>query len=455
MSNGGRGGFPCSDAGACPPDHTCGSNGLCHRGPRPADGGGAGDADGPRADAPDGARADAADGPRTDAPDGPRADAPDGAGADAPRPDGPVCETGLSCTPTNACHVGFTACGDGGATICTDTGNPQSDGTECGTNMVCSNGQCSSCAADTPCDRPGQPCKLGTTVCSTGTPMCVEAGNVAAGMPCGTGMVCAAGACVACSNGGSCTPTNACHTGTLNCAGGTPVCTDSGASVTDGTGCGTDKVCRQGACNDCRVGQSCAVTGQPCRTGTTSCNTGQAICVESGNAPNGQSCGSTRSAAAAPASIAWRVRPACRPTPATAARCPAPAAPRAAPIRARPSPTAPAVAPTRFAAPASASTARRAPRARRWARPAAWVDQLLVGDVGLHGDGQRAQRELVRHRPCVQQRSVRRMRRWFVVHADGGPLSRRVADLHRRHAGLHGYLGAGRERIALWRQPGL
>jgi alpha-tubulin suppressor-like RCC1 family protein len=203
--------------------------------------------------------------------------------------DGATCTVGLTCTLSNLCHVGRTQCA-GNVSSCGDTGQTVFDGTACGDGMTCAAGVCTPCVMNASCPRDGQPCKLGTTSCATGSPICMESGNASDGLGCGTDMVCSTGACVTCSDGSSCVPANTCHKGTLDCSAGTPKCNDTGALLDDGSTCGTDMVCSLGTCMNCKVGQDCTITGEPCRTGTTTCNTGLPVCMEAGNAKNGLSC---------------------------------------------------------------------------------------------------------------------------------------------------------------------
>ena len=53
---------------------------------------------------------------------------------------------GSACPPANPCHVGQTAC-SGGVASCTDTQQPQANGTVCGTDKVCMSGSCATCSA--------------------------------------------------------------------------------------------------------------------------------------------------------------------------------------------------------------------------------------------------------------------------------------------------------------------
>ena len=123
------------------------------------------------------------------------------------------------------------------------------------------------------------------------------------GTACGSGMVCENGSCVACTSGTSCVPTNACHTGTESCSGGVSTCTDTGTNVANGTACGTNEVCASGSCVACTVGASCMPTN-PCHVGVESCSSGPS-CTDTGNSePNGTSCGSGGAACASGTCVA-------------------------------------------------------------------------------------------------------------------------------------------------------
>jgi hypothetical protein len=60
--------------------------------------------------------------------------------------------------------------------------------------------------------------------------------------------------------------------------------------VTNGTSCGTNRVCDNGNCNTCVANQACLPVTK-CRTGETSCASGASQCLITGTAPNGTSCG--------------------------------------------------------------------------------------------------------------------------------------------------------------------
>jgi hypothetical protein len=200
-----------------------------------------------------------------------------------------ACVANEPCTPENTCHIGATSCTTG-VSVCVDTGASVADGQSCGTDAVCGGGACNACEAGAACE-PADPCKTGSTACGTGTPVCTENGNEPNGTACGADQVCAGGTCIACVSGASCTPAeNACHVGATSCATGVSACVDTGASVADGQSCGTDAVCGGGTCNACAAGVACEPEN-PCKTGVTACGTGSPACTESGNEPDGTSCG--------------------------------------------------------------------------------------------------------------------------------------------------------------------
>jgi hypothetical protein len=225
-----------------------------------------------------------------------------------------TCVVGEACTPADPCHQGETVCSATATPSCTDTMRPKSDGDLCGVNAVCRGGACEGCENGKECPLAGNPCRVGTTSCATGTAVCTESDNQPDGTGCGGGMVCQAGMCKACTTGEPCTPANTCRAGTLSCAGGAIECVDTGVNVASGSACGKDMVCGPvGTCTACVAGSSCAVAGNTCRTGTTVCNTGAPVCVESGNATNGMSCGPS-SVCSGGACVACTAGLACTPT---------------------------------------------------------------------------------------------------------------------------------------------
>jgi hypothetical protein len=226
--------------------------------------------------------------------------------------DGPACNAGTACTSPNPCRVGVTTCAAGGP-VCTPTDEPQANGTVCGEDMVCTNGNCAACTAGTACAVNGKPCRSGTISCATGAPVCTESNDQPNGTACGSGLVCQSGQCTPCQGGANCSPSNPCHQGTLSCTTGAPECTDTGVNVAAGTTCGSNRVCSaKGTCGECTAEATCAVSGRPCRTGAITCNTGAPICVEAGNVPNGTTCG-TNQVCSAGACVACTAGLACTP----------------------------------------------------------------------------------------------------------------------------------------------
>ncbi len=75
------------------------------------------------------------------------------------------------------CKDGTTSCSTG-ATTCIDTATNRSAGSSCGTNMVCNgSGVCVACTAGTSCNTNPGVCKVGVTSCTTGAMTCVDSAN--------------------------------------------------------------------------------------------------------------------------------------------------------------------------------------------------------------------------------------------------------------------------------------
>jgi hypothetical protein len=204
-----------------------------------------------------------------------------------------ACETGDSCQPANPCHEGTLDC-TGGIASCRDNNRAKPAGDSCGPGKVCgASGQCIACNAGMECNLPNEPCRAGKIECSTGTARCVASGDQANGKACGNGQVCRSGSCEACSDGMFCTPANKCHLGKLSCTSGRPVCVDMGDRAANGTGCGENLYCSNGACVSCTAATSCTVSN-PCKTGITTCDTGTSQCLEDRNRRDGTNCGEGR-----------------------------------------------------------------------------------------------------------------------------------------------------------------
>jgi hypothetical protein len=164
------------------------------------------------------------------------------------------------------------------------------NGTSCGTNQVCYQGNCAACTANAACNPNGNACQNGTTSCGTGQSVCGFTSNVNNGTGCGTNKVCYQGNCAACTANAACNPNgNVCQNGSTSCGTGQSVCGFT-SNVNNGTGCGTNQVCYQGNCTACTANAACNPNGNVCQNGTTACSTGQQTCGFTGNANNGTSC---------------------------------------------------------------------------------------------------------------------------------------------------------------------
>jgi hypothetical protein len=75
-----------------------------------------------------------------------------------------------------------------------------------------------------------------------------------------------------------------------SCVTGTSVCGETG-NRPNGMSCGTNLVCNAGACVPCAAGGACTPSN-PCHNGTLTCNTGTSVCTDSGTlVADGKSCG--------------------------------------------------------------------------------------------------------------------------------------------------------------------
>lgn len=212
-----------------------------------------------------------------------------------PPPGTAPCQRRALCVPENPCHVGQVTGCRANVPICTDLGAWQPNGTSCGEDCVCLRGQPNFCDAGAGCfplDSWGQPdrCQLGTTVCSTGRPVCQPLGPAPDGTSCSdtAPMVCKGAVCTWCLDGETCAPPDQpCLQGTVQgCStGGTCV---AGAPQPDGTWC-SGGACLGGTCNACAWWSSCD-TGNPCQYGYTDCSSGVPACIPDGWAWDGMPC---------------------------------------------------------------------------------------------------------------------------------------------------------------------
>lgn len=201
-----------------------------------------------------------------------------------------ACTFNASCAPNNnSCLLGYVDCSSG-ASVCTQNGVAQ-DGTPCGSGQSCSNGTCGACTDRAPCNPGGNVCQTGTTSCAGGMSTCTSPSNAQDGTACGTNQVCSGGNCVACTTGMICTPGgNACLTGKTSCTTGSSTCINP-TSIGSGVSCGMDMVCNNGQCNACTAGTFCNPGGNPCQNGATTCITGSSTCGYTSTLKDGTPCG--------------------------------------------------------------------------------------------------------------------------------------------------------------------
>lgn len=197
----------------------------------------------------------------------------------------PTAALGATCNGTSQCASGD--CVDG---VCCDTPAASCNGCRA-CNVAGSVGNCANVPAATD---PHDACTADAATCTLGA--CAGDGTCRApdGATCGTDQVCSSGSCTACTANSSCStnPGAPCKTGATSCATGGSVCVDSGNAAA-GTTCGSNQVCNGGGnCVACTVGASCSSNpGAPCKTGIVACATGVS-CVDDANIAIGTVCGS-------------------------------------------------------------------------------------------------------------------------------------------------------------------
>lgn len=91
----------------------------------------------------------------------------------------------------------------------------------------------------------------------------------------------------------------------LACSGSCQACNQAATgkpdghcgNLSNGTRCGDNQVCNAGTCGACVEMAPCTLPN-PCKIGTTTCGSGSSVCTETGNAPQGTSCGPATSCTA-------------------------------------------------------------------------------------------------------------------------------------------------------------
>jgi hypothetical protein len=202
-----------------------------------------------------------------------------------------TCVSGATCAPaSNVCHVGAVSC-DGGVSACDDLSINVPNGTDCEDAGICSSGVCTFCEAGQACT-PVNSCHVGTTACTVGVQSCVDSEVPQPnGTACGTDLVCVNGACTACQEGAQCQPVNRCQVGVLQCtAASGPSCEPTQLRPA-GTVCDTDAVCGMGgACTPCTAAALCTTNANQCMTGKVVCTSGEPVCVDDVNKAPGSAC---------------------------------------------------------------------------------------------------------------------------------------------------------------------
>ena len=200
------------------------------------------------------------------------------------------------------CIVETACCIDGkeGCPECqTCSGTPgrcmnKSDGTGCGTDRACRGGACQQCRTTGSCGG-SDPCKTGQYQCNAGVESCQQS-NKPNGTSCGSERACRNGACDGCKTRGECS-SNKCVNSSFQCSGGVQSCAELGPKPDGARVCGnSDQACVRGRCVRCRQGGSCRpeVSDPECKRGRYECYPeipGEPEqCVYSGNAPSGTDC---------------------------------------------------------------------------------------------------------------------------------------------------------------------
>ena len=125
--------------------------------------------------------------------------------------------------------------------------------------------------------------KEGCPECQTCSPMgrCTSKPD---GSGCGSEKACRGGACVQCRTTGSCSGNDDCKTSQYQCMGGVESCKVSNKS--NGTSCGGQNACLNGSCRPCKNSGECS--NNPCVNSSWQCQGGQERCVEMGPRRGGQ-----------------------------------------------------------------------------------------------------------------------------------------------------------------------
>lgn len=174
----------------------------------------------------------------------------------------------------------------GGDSVVMDTGSTGETGPTDGG----SHGDGGSCTPGASCS--AGPCATGAVTCEAGTPVCTKQSTATNGTQCDAGAVCDNGTCVACAAGKDCSEAGSCYSASVACGSGMAVCMQTGPAP-NGQSCGTNLYCDNGSCNACTNGAPCAPSAKPCDNGSVACVDGGLTCNDLGTpASAGSSCGS-------------------------------------------------------------------------------------------------------------------------------------------------------------------
>lgn len=199
--------------------------------------------------------------------------------------DGVCCGT-ASCAACNACNLGTPGTCSGKPASASDSAclasNCQSgkcdgsgackvadDGAICGTNKFCRGGSCGACMPNQSCT-PANPCKNGTTSCSTGIQSCSETTNKLATVLCGASASCSG---TTKTNAAVCDGFGTCSASTQSCANG------CNPAKTDCLVCNSGQTACSGTCVDTTSNAAhCGPTCNACAPATPICLSSS--CVE-------------------------------------------------------------------------------------------------------------------------------------------------------------------------------
>jgi hypothetical protein len=111
------------------------------------------------------------------------------------------------------CHTGILNCSNGTPT-CVAQPSALVDGTSCGAALICNTGMCIACLQGNPCSN-GNTCRISVMTCENGVAGCVPIASLTDGTYCGTNLICEGGSCVSgCADGGR-SGTESCDAGGL------------------------------------------------------------------------------------------------------------------------------------------------------------------------------------------------------------------------------------------------